>query len=209
MDKQTYRIVFIRHGKTRGNTEKLYCGSTDIPLLEIGRKDIIECKDKGYYPPLHGYHLYTTGLKRTVETKDLVYPDAPYTPIPDLNEMDFGDFEMRTHLEMEHLPEYQAFINDKVGNVRCPNGESQMDFSARCIKGFSKITDKRQDAIFFGHSGTIARLMMHLFPGEKSHFMYWQPNNGRGFTVTFENDKAINYAPLSDDTYLNREEKTQ
>ncbi len=207
MEMQNFRVVFIRHGITRGNTEKLYCGSTDVPILELGRQDILQCKDKGYYPPLNGYRLYTTGLKRTIETKELIYPDAPYTPIPELNEMDFGDFEMRTHLEMEHLPEYQAFINDKSGNVSCPNGDSALSFYHRCIQGFKKITDNRQDAIFFGHAGTISVLMMYLFPGEKSHHIYWQPNNGRGFTVLFENDKALSYEPLSDDTYLHREEK--
>ena len=206
MDKKIYQIVLIRHGKTRGNTEKLYSGSTDIPLLDIGRQDIMECKEKGYYPPLDGYHLYTTGLKRTVETKDIVYPDAPFTALDELNEMDFGDFEMRTHADMQHLPDYQAFIQDITGKVRCPNGESLQDFQQRCTQGFLQIMKKRENAILFAHSGTIARVMMNLFPREKSHFIYWQPNNGRGFIVKFEDDTAITYTPLSDDTYLNKEE---
>lgn len=180
MDKKIYQIVLIRHGKTRGNTEKLYSGSTDIPLLDIGRQDIMECKEKGYYPPLDGYHLYTTGLKRTVETKDIVYPDAPYTALDELNEMDFGDFEMRTHADMQHLPEYQAFIQDTTGKVRCPNGESLQDFQQRCTRGFLQILEKRENAILFAHSGTIARVMMNLFPGKNPISFIGSPTTAAG-----------------------------
>lgn len=34
------KIIFIRHGKTKGNLEKRYIGKTDESLCEIGIKEL-------------------------------------------------------------------------------------------------------------------------------------------------------------------------
>ena len=33
-------IYLIRHGKTKANERRLYCGSTDLPLSLVGREEL-------------------------------------------------------------------------------------------------------------------------------------------------------------------------
>jgi alpha-ribazole phosphatase len=33
-------IYLIRHGKTEANEKHLYCGSTDLPLSNVGRAEL-------------------------------------------------------------------------------------------------------------------------------------------------------------------------
>jgi len=36
------KLILIRHGKTEANEKHLYCGSTDIPLSDGGKAELIE-----------------------------------------------------------------------------------------------------------------------------------------------------------------------
>ena len=64
-------IYLIRHGKTVGNREGRYIGSTDEPLSSDGRRELSEELWRGGYEGagLHGPQaVYVSGLSRTKET---------------------------------------------------------------------------------------------------------------------------------------------
>ena len=44
------KIAFIRHGKTEGNIQRRYIGSTDMPLCQIGIKEIQKLSQKKIIP---------------------------------------------------------------------------------------------------------------------------------------------------------------
>ena len=46
------KLILIRHGKTEANEEHLYCGSTDLPLSEFGKAELMERKNTVIYPSL-------------------------------------------------------------------------------------------------------------------------------------------------------------
>ena len=43
------KILFVRHGQTQYNVEYRWLGSTDNPLCEAGKKELLEKKHINYY----------------------------------------------------------------------------------------------------------------------------------------------------------------
>ena len=69
-------IWLVRHGKTRGNLERRYIGSTDEPLAPEGREELSSLwkeRNKENAPQL----VFTSALRRTGETASLLFPGSP------------------------------------------------------------------------------------------------------------------------------------
>ncbi len=54
--------------------------------------------------------VYISTLQRTKQTAEVLFPDAELVPVDGLKEMCFGSFEGRNYIEMEHDPDYQAWV---------------------------------------------------------------------------------------------------
>ena len=67
-------LYFIRHGKTKANQLSKYCGSTDLSLSDIGISELKELKKVCNYPK--GDIYFTTAMKRTNETMEIIYPNV-------------------------------------------------------------------------------------------------------------------------------------
>lgn len=118
-------IHLIRHGITEGNLKSWYYGREDLPLSEIGIKTIEDLATKGGYPKADETAFYTTGLTRTEQTFKLIYGEAQHKQIPLLQEMDFGEFECKTYEELKDHPGFIAWVDDSIGDVAFPGGESK------------------------------------------------------------------------------------
>ncbi len=59
----------------------------------------------------------------------------------DLQEMCFGSFEGRNFIEMEHDPDYLAWVNANCESP-CPDGETKAVFSERVCRAFAALVDK-------------------------------------------------------------------
>jgi len=177
-------LHLIRHGKTRANEEKLYCGQTDLPLNEAGIKELIALKEKVAYPTAPLYIV--SGLIRTVETAKILFDDPPLTTVPGLQEINFGVFEMRHYEELKSDPAYQHWIND-LDHAYPPDGESKSEFTERVLKGLIQVEQLGQlkqirEMVVVTHGGVIQAAMNHYFPGKKS-FYEWQPACGQGYSI--------------------------
>ena len=87
-----YKLHLIRHGLTAGNLEGRYIGSgTDLPLCDQGRAELIELKRRFEYPAAQ--LVFTSPLRRAVQTAEILYPGVRQIPLQDLREMAFGVFE--------------------------------------------------------------------------------------------------------------------
>ena len=76
------RVLLLRHGRTRANEEWLYCGSTDLPLSEKGREELAAAAREGRWPELTGFRVYTSGMRRTEETLEILFgPDYEIVPV--------------------------------------------------------------------------------------------------------------------------------
>lgn len=185
----------IRHAKTRGNLNHEYIGSTDESLCEIG---VEELKMNGKRYP-HADYIYSSPLKRCIETAAIIYDDKKPIIENDLRECDFGDFEKMNYEQLKDREEYQRFI-DSNGEASFPNGESKSQFSKRCIKAFEKIVINQDDGdtiAIICHGGTIMAVL-HQYSNPHKDFYEWQAKNTQGFTFVFDTNikKAIDIRRL-------------
>ncbi|MCL1995713.1 MAG: histidine phosphatase family protein [Defluviitaleaceae bacterium] len=188
---QTITITLIRHASTKAIEQDLYCGLADIEITKKGVQAITELMDKGMYPLGENTLFFTTGLKRTVQTLQLIYGEVCYTPLPWLNEQDLGKLDMRSLKEIEKIDRYRKWLMDKTGEIRCPGGESYNEFKFRIKLAFYKMLEQAKkegkNALLITHASVIAVVMSSIFYDGKKTFKDWQPAPGFGYTVYYNN----------------------
>ncbi|SDA10054.1 alpha-ribazole phosphatase [Ruminococcus sp. YE71] len=179
-----YRITFIRHGATQGNVDGKYIGVTDLPLSAEGAAVLYEKVEEAGYPSFQ--KVYLSPLKRCLQTAYIMAQNAPMVEIPELVEMDFGDFEEKTPAELKDLPEYKKFLQGGLDNPP-PNGESARQVVTRCFKAMAKIIEDMMEegltnVAVVTHSGIIMNLMA-CFGLPKRSPMEYACDFGEGFEV--------------------------
>ena len=183
------RILLLRHGRTRANDEWLYCGSTDLPLSEKGREELAAMRKDRRWPDIAGFHVYTSGMRRTEETLSAIYGDVPHKVAAELREMDFGIFEMRSYEQLKDDPVYREWCSgDNERNI-APGGESGEQMTRRVIEAFKGLLARDEDFAVVTHGGPIAALMAYVFPNEDRNRFQWQPKNGCGYMLELEGDQ--------------------
>ncbi len=191
-------LYLIRHGKTKGNGEERYIGSTDEPLSAEGRRELTEVLWKGGYrgtglkKPLA---VYVSGLVRTQETAGLLFPEAELTVRCGFNECDFGEFENKSYEELKENPAYAAWIESS-GVLAPPGGEAKADFAGRTLRAFEEAVSEQlskgeEGAVaFVVHGGSIMAILEHYgFPREG--FYHWQAKNGCGYRAVLHGGKWL------------------
>ncbi len=175
-------IIFIRHGKTAGNEKKVYLGLTDESLSEKGKEIIRNNVARNIYPDCE--FVYTSPLKRCIESKNIIYPHKKHMIIEDLKECDFGEYEYLTYEDLKDFPQYQNWI-DSNGMAAFPKGESGSDFRKRSVNGFTQVLihaqkNKYNKIAVVCHGGTIMSVL-EKFEESQKNFYDWQIKNGEGF----------------------------
>ena len=169
-------IYLIRHGKTEANEKHLYCGSTDLPLSDAGKAELLKLHHE-----IRGVRFITSGMKRANETLDMLFGEVQYAVDSRFREVDFGIFEMHSYDELKETPAYQAWITgDNESNVP-PDGESGLQMKERVLAAFSEL---QEDTCIITHGGVIATIMEYLFPSENKNRYAWQPQNGEGYLIS-------------------------
>lgn len=176
-------ITFIRHLKTKGNKEKRYIGKTDEHLI----KEEIKKINVNNYPKAE--KVYSSPLKRCIETSKYIYGELEPVIYENLKECDFGDFENKNYKELSKNKDYQKWI-DSNGKLPFPNGESHEAFKERCIKAFEEIikdavNSKEKSIALVVHGGTIMAIL-ERFAVPKKDFYKYQVENGGGFITELD-----------------------
>lgn len=183
------KVLFIRHGQTKGNKEKRYVGSTEEGLLEEGVKEL--CNHN--YPSVET--LFVSPRLRCIQTAEIIYPSVSREIVKDFAECSFGDFEYKNYMELSGNVDYQKWI-DSGGRIAFPGGESREEFQTRCVNAFNEVI---LDAIgrgyksigFIIHGGTIMSILDYYSSPHKD-FYEWQVGNGLGFQAEIDNQEWLN-----------------
>ena len=192
-DSVMTELFLLRHGKTLANEEKRYCGKTDLPLSEQGREELLEKKERGAYPDISHCTIYTSGMKRTTQTLRLLYPELAkrFTEEKAFQEIDFGDFEMKSYEELKENSAYTDWVSKEVDRIHgdtqenpCPNGESWNKMNERVLVSLEKILKNDRSVAIFTHGGVISAIMAHFFPNEQKSLYEWQPDFCEGYKIT-------------------------
>jgi broad specificity phosphatase PhoE len=125
-------IYLIRHGETTLSRGGQYIGSSDVPLSDHGRRQVQRLADR--LRPTQFDAGYCSPMDRCRETARIVAGphQLTLTPVADLREIDYGDWERLTRDEMRaSTPElYDAWLRDPAA-VCAPDGESGQDVLRR------------------------------------------------------------------------------
>lgn len=177
-------VYLIRHGKTAGNQERRYIGRTDESLCTEGIRELEEYRARGIYPL--GAEIYTSPMKRCIETAKLLYPNGKVTCIPGLQETDFGIFEGSRYDELKDKSTYQSWL-DSGGELPFPEGESKAEVLHRSSQAFERVIQgiHGEQAIFIIHGGIIMALLEKYGVPYRSYYDY-QVKNGDGYKVEVE-----------------------
>lgn len=181
---RNYRLYLIRHGITSGNLEGKYIGTTDLPLCEEGVDAISSLVALDVYP--HVQKVYSSPLKRCLETVDIIYPERLLKRIDGIAEMDFGEYEGKTHEELSADKDYIEWLKGGY-EAAAPGGESFGHFTIRCLDGLEEIfkdmmANDVTSAAVITHSGVIMNLLSgYGLPKMKP--VDFACNQGEGFEI--------------------------
>ncbi len=201
------KICLIRHGITEGNVRRLYYGQTDVALAEKGIQELKRLSSEGIYPDSPAARFYTTGLSRTTHTLELIYGNRPHEVITDLQELNFGMFEMKPHQQLMQYGSYREWTSSRDENRRPPGGESIREFGTRVMRGFTtvrrrhsirslELRHRKEDAlsIVICHGGPISLILDRLWPETHSDNMFaWIPDPGHGYILELTDDAISGY----------------
>ena len=193
-------VILLRHGKTKSNLAKAYCGHTDVPLCPEGLAELNALKAQAQYPSCEGYEVLTSGLRRANETLLALYGALPFREVAAFREMHFGLFENKSYEELKEREDYQTWIAGDVTKHRPPGGESAEEMAARVYARFEELTNGDEKRLLIvSHGGPIAFLMTRLFPDAGKRWYEFQPQHGRGYMVELDGTKALTYRPIPEE----------
>lgn len=165
-NKKCIRLYITRHGKTIMNQMRLFQGSTDSPLNEIGLDATKALKKR--LESISFDAVYVSPLGRTIETyKQIKSPLMPEMEIREnLKELDFGIMENTLIDEASKLwPEsFESLYNNPENHVPVEGMESISSFNDRVIKELYSILDRhtKEQVLIITH-GVVMRAMMLEF----------------------------------------------
>ena len=182
-------LYFMRHGETVFNRYNKIQGWADTPLTKEGRLDAIRSGLGMRDIPFHA--VYTSDLRRTIETAQLVLRDHPLRDqlslqmMPEFREVCFGSLEGQNATEVwtnlyktlqrtfdqndgrnviEEMNQIKAMDPDHIG-------ENFMEFWTRVEQGLIKVIDKHRDTnqhiLIVSHGMTIRNILHELIPDFK------------------------------------------
>lgn len=198
---KTTKILLIRHGKTKGNTERRYVGRTDEALCEEGHRELDRLRESlrrhGLTEPAD---IYVSPMMRCRESAQILFPGRRMIAVADLRERNFGAFEYKNYEDLNGNPVYQAFI-DSGGRTDFPDAESILLFKKRCVGAFFSCVRKmqiqtgREWYAFVVHGGTIMAVL-EAYASPKRDYFDWQIPNACGLTAELQVDETDGHIQL-------------
>lgn len=183
------KILFIRHGQTQYNADGKYIGSIDAPLADIGislliaKKPIIE-----KYKPVEV--LYSSPMKRCLETSKIFFEDMNPVIIKDLRERSFGIFEGKTYKDLKDNEYYKEFVNS-VWKSKVPDAEDGEIFFKRTRDAYTGIVNDMiknnyNYSAVVCHGGVLMSILSK-YDEKKLSFFDYMTSNGGGYLTEIDN----------------------
>jgi 2,3-bisphosphoglycerate-dependent phosphoglycerate mutase len=163
-------LILLRHGQSQWNLENRFTGWVDVPLSAKGEAEARAAGEK-----LRGRRidlLYTSALKRAIDTATIALEVAGITPPPTvrdaaLNERMYGDLQGLDKADAaRRWGDAQVKLWRRSYDVRPPGGESLADTAARVLPFWEAriLPDVRagKNVLVAAHGNSLRALVMHL-----------------------------------------------
>lgn len=161
------RVVFIRPGETDWNRMRRWQGQVAVPLNAHGREQVQRLAK--FIQPLGIKALYTSDLRRAMDTANILAEAMGITPIPDrrLRERHIGEWQGLTQEEViAWYPEEYARLQANPIDYQIAGGESRRQVVDRVRACFEDIMQRGGGEIvgIITHSTAIRTLLTDLVP---------------------------------------------
>jgi len=187
------RLWLVRHGETEANVAGLYSGHAPTSLTPRGIAQATALHSLLHNVPFD--QVLCSALERAQHTARLVLGnrDIPLHTTPLLNEMFFGDWELRHHrdLKQEDAENYAAWCLDWQNAVPT-NGEGFQDFSQRVQQFIAGLRDwqHHDNLLIVSHQGVISVLIATLLKMPAASLWHFRVEQGAWSAIDFYEDFA-------------------
>jgi phosphoserine phosphatase len=170
------RIVLVRHGHVEGIDPERFRGRRDVDLSALGLRQARNTARRiaGQWRLAA---LYTSPLRRCLQTAGQITAacGTSATVLDDLNDLDYGDWEWRTHEEVR--ARWPALFEGWLRTphlARFPNGESLQDLAARAsnVLRFMRERHEGDTVVVVGHNANNRVLLLQALDQPLSE--YWR-----------------------------------
>ena len=162
-------IYIIRHGQTELNNANALQGRSDYPLNENG---IAQAREAGRWLMEQGIvfsHVYSSPLKRAIQTAELVAPGKTILIDDRLIEMDYGPYE---GMDLKNPPpEIMTFFSDFVNNPAPKGMEPLSEVVQRTGEFLEAVKELPGNILISTHAIAMKGALEYLTPD--SNGSYW------------------------------------
>ena len=183
MKKTFIEFFLVRHGETDWNITDRLQGQRDIPLNPTGCRQAQSVADRLSTTIIDG--VYSSTLTRASKTAEILRGtrSIPIQLVSDLQEVNHGDWEGRTKLELQvtYPYEYNLWQQNPLA-CRKPNGETIEQLAVRAVRGWKTIVQEStvsgyQRVLVVAHKVTIQTILCHIHGLELEHFWDFPQDN--------------------------------
>jgi alpha-ribazole phosphatase len=177
-------FILVRHGKTEYNERRQYCGALDPDLSDLGRQELERSDAKPFLREHVPDMVFCSPMKRTLQTAAILLDgkEVPLVAVPELREIDFGDFEGRSYEDMKDDPAYTAWLDTNCEGP-IPGGDFPdmfRDDVAVCFESLLETcrTEGVKRALVVSHGGVLGTILERFAEPEKHWYEYNFPCGG-------------------------------
>ena len=183
-------IVIIRHGQTELNKRKLLQGRSDFPLDAEGIEQTRRAAK--LLSNIRFDRVYSSPLRRAVQTAEIVAPYVDALIDERLTEMDYGPYE---GTDLNDLPpEIMSFFADFV-HCPAPDGMEQLSsVVGRAGDFIEEIRNIKGNILISTHAIAMKGILEYLTPGADG--AYWSKYIGNCGIYAAENENGKISVPV-------------
>ena len=199
------KIILCRHGHVEGISPARFRGRAEIPLTERGRAEAQALAERiaAQWSPSA---IYASPLQRCMETGNAIAraTGAPLVPLDALLDIDYGDWQWKTHdeAERESPAHFSAWFN-LPWLMRFPHGECLQDLLLRTADVMRFVLDRHaaETLVLVGHESVNRAMLLQVLDRPLSQ--YWRilqvPCTLNEFEVTAD---SVTIVRIDDSTHL-------
>lgn len=166
-------LILIRHGEIDANVKRLWHGTTDSELNQLGQQQAAALGEKIHYKYSNITKVYCSPLKRTLNTAQAVAKGLNQAPelCPDLIEFGIGEFEGTSHSDLQNVHGFFTQIAESQ-DFALPGGESVNGVSQRMNRAFKSLVAQHsgERIALVGHGAAFGILLACLLDGKPFPF---------------------------------------
>ena len=136
-------FYFLRHSATDWNMEGRICGSTDVPLSDLGRRQAQLLGRRFETLPVEA--LYSSPLRRALDTAIVIGESVGLSPLVDsrLAELNYGEWEGATFAEIVRATPglYHAW-EENPADLAPPRGETGVHLVERAAPFLAEVAQR-------------------------------------------------------------------